>query len=194
MRKDDDFFFQQEMHGVTPIRSDKVARLVRSSSPSEAQLARRQAAEAQTDGEDREHLSMEYAEMLHPDEIVSYKKPGIQEGVFRKLRLGKYELQARLDLHRKTLKEARLEVQRFIRQCQQLDIRSVIIVHGRGERANPPALLKSYVTHWLPHFAEVQAFHSALRHHGGTGAVYVLLRKSAEAKADNRERHARRLK
>jgi len=32
----------------------------------------------------------------------------------------------------------------------------------------------------------VQAFHSAQPLHGGTGAVYVLLRKSAEKKRENR--------
>jgi hypothetical protein len=34
----------------------------------------------------------------------------------------------------------------------------------------------------------VQAFHSAQVQHGGTGAVYVLLRKSEEKKRENRER------
>jgi hypothetical protein len=38
----------------------------------------------------------------------------------------------------------------------------------------------------------VLAFHSAQRHHGGYGACYVLLRKNAEKRQDNRERHARR--
>ncbi|CSC64489.1 smr/muts family protein [Vibrio cholerae] len=39
----------------------------------------------------------------------------------------------------------------------------------------------------------MQCAHSAQRLHGGTGAVYVLLRKSAEKKAENRERHQKRL-
>jgi hypothetical protein len=37
----------------------------------------------------------------------------------------------------------------------------------------------------------VQAFHSAQPQHGGTGAVYVLLRKSEEKKQENRERFLR---
>lgn len=69
----------------------------------------------------------------------------------------------------------------------------LLIVHGRGERSTPPALMKSFVSHWLTQISEVQCAHSAQRLHGGTGAVYVLLRKSAEKKAENRERHQKRL-
>jgi DNA-nicking Smr family endonuclease len=75
----------------------------------------------------------------------------------------------------------------------QLDIRTVIIVHGRGERSNPPALMKSYLTQWLQQIRDVQCVHSAQRFHGGTGAVYVMLRKSADKKIETRERHQKRL-
>jgi hypothetical protein len=37
-------------------------------------------------------------------------------------------------------------------------------------------------------FPEVMAFHSAQRFHGGTGAVYVLLRKSAKQKEQTLEK------
>ena len=70
-----------------------------------------------------------------------------------------------------------------------MDIRSVLIVHGRGEKSNPPALIKSYLANWLTQIKDVQSAHSAQAFHGGTGAVYVMLRKSSEKKLDNRERH-----
>ena len=47
-------------------------------------------------------------------------------------------------------------------------------------------MLKGYVNHWLKELDAVQAFHSAQPQHGGTGAVYVLLRKNAEQKRANR--------
>ncbi len=78
--------------------------------------------------------------MVKPDDIIEFKRDGVQEGVYRKLRLGKYPLQAKLDLHRRTLKEARDEVIKFLQQCMRMDIRTVIIVHGRGERSNHPLL------------------------------------------------------
>ncbi|WDA23515.1 Smr/MutS family protein [Aeromonas hydrophila] len=73
------------------------------------------------------------------------------------------------------------------------DIRCLLILHGKGERSTPRALLKSYVSAWLPQLPAVMAMHSAERRHGGGGALYVLLRKSERKKAENRERHQKRL-
>ncbi len=39
---------------------------------------------------------------------------------------------------------------------------------------------------------DVMGFHSAQKHHGGYGAVYVLLRKSEKAKLDNWEKQQKR--
>ena len=49
--------------------------------------------------------------------------------------------------------------------------------------------LQSGVLDKLP---EVQAFCAALPHHGGSGACYVALRKSAQAKQETWEQHAKR--
>jgi len=65
----------------------------------------------------------------------------------------------------------------------------VLISHGRGERSPTPARIKSYVAQWLSQVPDLIAWHSAARHHGGTGAVYVMLRKSPEAREAARERH-----
>ncbi|WP_186728002.1 Smr/MutS family protein, partial [Vibrio sp. T20] len=85
--------------------------------------------------DEKDYLSLDYSPMLKPDDVIAYKKDGVQEGVFKKLRLGKYPIQAKLDLHRKTLKDARNEVLSFLRQCLRMDVRTVIIVHGKGERS-----------------------------------------------------------
>ena len=192
MSHDDDLqLFQQMMGDVKPIRQD-TAQHEKVHNVTEAQLARREAAIWLSE-ESPEYLSLDYAPMVKPDDIIEFKRDGVQDGVFRKLRLGKYPIQARLDLHRKTLEEARDEVVNFLKQCLRLDIRTVIIVHGKGERSNPPALMKSYTASWLEQIKEVMCFHSAQRFHGGTGAVYVLLRKSAEKKLENRERHQKRM-
>jgi len=130
--------------------------------------------------------------MVDPHDIIEYKRAGVQEGVYRKLRLGKYTVDAVLDLHRKTVEQSRQEVFGFIKDCTRLGLRTVMILHGKGDRSQQPALLKSYVNKWLPSLPQVMAFHSAQRHHGGAGAVYVLLKKSDERKQENRERHLRR--
>ncbi len=191
MSQEDLELFQQMMGDVKTITHDTVE-LKKAHQVTEAQLAKREAAVSLAD-HDPEALSIDHAPMLKPDDMLEFKRDGVQDGVYRKLRLGKYPIQAHLDLHRKTLKEGRSEVIQFIRQCMAMDIRTLLIVHGRGERSNPPALMKSFVSHWLTQISEVQCAHSAQRLHGGTGAVYVLLRKSAEKKAENRERHQKRL-
>ncbi|AOV98682.1 DNA mismatch repair protein MutS [Edwardsiella hoshinae] len=183
--------FHQEMIGVKPLVSDRV-RFAAQSAPSAAQLARRAAAQ-QVLVARPDYLSLEAVEMLSPHDLVGFKREGIQEGVYRKLRLGKYALQAVLDLHRHTLSEARSALLQFIADCLARDIRTVLVLHGKGERSQPQALLKSYVSAWLPQIPEVMALHSAERRHGGSGALYVLLRKSERRKADNRERHQKRL-
>ncbi|MDR9827486.1 DNA endonuclease SmrA [Vibrio sp. FNV 38] len=192
MSHDDDLaLFQQMMGDVKPLYND-TTELKKTTQVTEAQLAKREAAISLTE-HDSELLSIDYAPMLKPDDMIEFKRNGVQEGVYKKLRLGKYPIQARLDLHRRTLKEGRDEVVKFLRQCIRMDIRTVVIIHGRGERSNPPALMKSYVANWLTQIKDVQCAHSAQRFHGGTGAVYVLLRKSSEQKLENRERHQKRL-
>ncbi|EKO3658324.1 DNA endonuclease SmrA [Vibrio metschnikovii] len=191
MPNDDLELFQQMMDDVKPLAHD-VAQLNKPHTITEAQLAKRQAA-ITLSTQEPDYLSIDYAAMLKPDDIIEYKKAGIQDGVYKKLRLGKYPLQARLDLHRKNLKQARDEVIHFIAQCIKMDLRTVLIVHGRGERSTPQALMKSFVASWLTQIDEVQCAHSAQRFHGGSGAVYLLLKKSKNQKSENRERHQKRL-
>lgn len=105
--------------------------------------------------------------------------------------MGRYEAEAALDLHRMTVAIARGELFRFIDDCQQLGLRTVMLIHGKGETPTERgqcSILKGCTDHWLRELEAVQAFHSALPRHGGTGAVYVLLRKSEEKKRENREK------
>lgn len=190
MTPEDDDLFEQEMAGVKPIPQTKIIEQPRSTTPTEAQLARREAAVADTPL-DPNHLSTEYVEMVDPHDVLEYKANGVQEGVYRKLRLGKYSSEAALDLHRKTLQQARQEVFDFIRDSYRFGLRTVMILHGKGERSNPPALLKSYVNKWLPSMPEVMAFHSAQKQDGGAGAMYVLLKKNDQRKQQNREHYLR---
>lgn len=192
MSSQDDFdLFQQMMGDVKPLANDTVE-LKKSHQATESQIAKREAALWLSE-QDPEYLSIDYVPPVKPEDIIAFKRDGVQDGVYRKLRLGKYPLQARLDLHRKTLKQARDEVVTFLKQCMRMDIRAVLIIHGRGERSNPPAMMKSYVANWLTQIKDVQCVHSAQTHHGGAGAVYVLLRKSQEKKLENRERHQKRM-
>ncbi len=188
MQDDESDLFQQELTGVTPLETRTVQMQVRPKKPTENQLRRRLSATEQAQV-DENILSTEYVDMLDPHDLICFKREGVQEGVYRKLRLGRYEIEAVLDLHRKSVKEARQEVFEFIRECSRLGVRTVMILHGKGVKSNPPAVIKSYVAKWLPEMREVLAYHSAQKHHGGAGALYVLIRKSESKKLENRLKH-----
>lgn len=183
--------FQEMMQDVKPLKQDTCINLQKNEVTQTHKI--RQHAAVTLMQQTQDGLSIDDAPPVKPEDVISFKRDGVQEGVHRKLRLGKYQLNARLDLHKMTLTQARDEVVGFLRQAQKYDSRSVIIVHGKGAKSNPPALMKSHIANWLTQIEEVLCYHSALPQHGGTGAVYVLLRKSAEKKAENRERHQKRL-
>ena len=89
------------------------------------------------------------------------------------------------------MKQARDEVLGFVKDAMQLGLRTVLIMHGKGQRkaeVERTAVLKGYVNQWLQDLDDVQAFHSAQPVHGGTGAVYLLMKKSADKKRENREK------
>lgn len=134
----------------------------------------------------------EFVDLVDPWDPLEFKRDGVQNGVYRNLRLGKYAVDARLDLHRHSVEMARRAVFEFVRDCLEADVRCALITHGKGEGRKQPALLKSCVNSWLPQLNEVLAFHSAQKQHGGLGATYVLLRKSERKRQDNLERHQRR--
>ncbi|HCW90109.1 MAG TPA: DNA endonuclease SmrA [Marinobacter sp.] len=187
--KEERLSFLEEMKDVRRIKRPNKADVATPRDLTPGHLERQRAAVA-TPARDTNPLTSDTVEPLGAQDLLSWMRPGVQHGVFRKLRLGQYAIEARLDLHRMTVEEARREVFGFVRDCVRYGLRSVIILHGKGER-NPDGIaqLKSYLAKWLPELEDVLAFHSAQKHHGGTGAVYVMIRKGDRDKQRNREMH-----
>jgi len=106
--------------------------------------------------------------------------PGVDRKHLRKLRSGKLEIEARIDLHGLTAREAQVEVQRFIAESWECGRRYVLIVHGRGQHSEGEAVLKAQLPTWLaqpPAGPQILAFSTAIPRDGGFGATYVLLRR-----------------
>ncbi|MBQ4857116.1 DNA endonuclease SmrA [Pseudoalteromonas sp. MMG007] len=184
--------FLSSMEDVKPINHDTVTPISNSHSATLAQQEKRKAAQINL-ANDKNYLQSEHVEILDPLAILSFKKDGVQSAVFKNLRLAKYQVDATLDLHGQLLKNARNTLFSFIVDCHQRNIRVVLIRHGIGiKNKAKPGILKSYVNKWLQELSQVLAFHTALRHHGGSGATYVLLKKSEEKKHENREIHSKR--
>ncbi|MDC0663871.1 DNA endonuclease SmrA [Marinobacter sp. SS21] len=190
--KDERLSFLEEMEGVRRIRRPNRADVKKPREITPGHLERQRAALAKP-ALDRNPLTADTVDPLTAHDILGWQRPGVQHGVYKKLRLGQYPIEARLDLHRLTVEEARREVYGFVQDCAHYGLRSVLILHGKGER-NPDGIaqLKSYLAKWLPELDDVLAFHSAQKHHGGTGAVYVMIRKGDRQKQENRERHGKR--
>lgn len=191
MEDDDDMsLFAQEVAGIKAM--DKKA-LYLGKKGAKVDFVERKRAAVLLEETDTNFLSADHVEKVAPNDELSYKREGVQDGVFKRLRQGKYGIEARLDLHRRTIEQAREQVYEFVNDCMKNDIRIAIIVHGKGDRTpDKQATIKSYINKWLRLLDDVMAFHSAQKHHGGYGAVYVLLRKSEKAKLDNWEKQQKR--
>lgn len=127
----------------------------------------------------REALSDEFdvETLLHTDEALSYRRPGLGPDVTRKLREGHWSIQKHIDLHGLRTDEAREALGRFIREAHQLGLRCVRVVHGKGLGSpGRTPVLKGRVQRWLVQKKEVLAFVQARPAEGGAGALVVLLK------------------
>lgn len=116
------------------------------------------------------------------DELV-FARPGVQHRVLHRLGRGQYRIDGELDLHGLTVPEAHVEVNALLRRARAHRPRVVRIVHGKGLRSrHGRPVLKPHLDRWLAHAEAVLAFCSAPPHDGGTGAVYVLLRRRCQAR------------
>jgi DNA-nicking Smr family endonuclease len=111
---------------------------------------------------------------------LSYRHPSVNLKTMRRLARGSISVQEEIDLHGLTSAEAKESLKGFITQSILHGHTCVRIVHGKGLRSgqNGP-VLKREVDHWLRRWEPVLAFVSARQADGGTGAVYVLLKKNA---------------
>jgi DNA-nicking Smr family endonuclease len=116
----------------------------------------------------------------YSDEYIQGHVHGINSKTFRRLKAGNLSLQAHLDLHGNNAHQARILLLNFMREQYINNKKCVLIIPGRGR--NSPLgspVLRNEVQTWLtqePLKRIVLAFCSAQPRHGGTGALYVLLR------------------
>ena len=113
---------------------------------------------------------------IETPDFLEFRRPGIQNRLFRDLQRGVIEPQGMLDLHGLRVHEAKPALARFLAHSLSTGRRCVRIVHGKGRGSGAlQPVLKQKINQWLRQRDEVLAFVSAPRWDGGTGAVYVLL-------------------
>jgi DNA-nicking Smr family endonuclease len=106
----------------------------------------------------------------------------------QRLARGIQPIDARIDLHGKSQSQAHTALLRFLRKAQGSGAKFVLVITGKGARRgrdrDEPGVLKRQVPQWLslPELRRyVVGFEPAGIGHGGEGALYVRLRKPANA-------------
>lgn len=188
----DDFFSSMLDDDVIPLTGKGAYRPQVSQKQTPGMAERRKAAQRDEALYANELATGSGIKQLDPFDILSFTRPGVQHGVFKNLRLGKYDIHSTLDLHGKTVEQSRQAVWGFIKDCYQQGVRCGLITHGKGQGREEPAKLKSCVNHWLPQIDTVLAFHTAQKQHGGLGATYILLKKSSASRQRTGEQHQHR--
>ncbi|MFZ1153207.1 MAG: Smr/MutS family protein [Xanthobacteraceae bacterium] len=124
-----------------------------------------------------------------PKERAHAKQPPALAQFDRRLRQrvarGRAAIDARLDLHGMTQKQAHGALLRFLAQAQAQDAKLALVVTGKGiggaaDSASERGVLRRQVPLWLPlpEFRRfIVSFQQAHASHGGEGALYLRLRR-----------------
>lgn len=115
----------------------------------------------------------------------------------RRIAAGKTDIDARIDLHGLRQAEAHARLRAFLATAYAAGLKTVLVITGKGAEAERPepllgamgegqrGVLRRNVPLWLaqPDLSHiVLSYGAAGTRHGGTGAFYVCLRKSAPSR------------
>jgi len=103
---------------------------------------------------------------------------GVDRATAERLKRGRYQVEARLDLHGMTQAEAHRALSGFVGRSRAAGRRCVLVITGHGRMTG--GVLKSAVPRWLAEPGlrpDVLAITPAQPRAGGDGALYVLLRR-----------------
>lgn len=113
---------------------------------------------------------------LRPDQA-----PGLDRSTHDKLRRGQLPIDGKLDLHGMDRERAHRALDQFLERSAAQGRRCVLVVTGKGgKKPGEPGVLRSEVPRWLnepAHRARLLAFCPAQPRHGGSGALYLLLKR-----------------
>jgi DNA-nicking Smr family endonuclease len=114
--------------------------------------------------------------------------PGLDRRSAQRMKRGQVQIGARLDLHGYCQEEAYHALNNFIATQARARRRCVLVITGKGFRTSNGGegqigVLRKMVPLWLneqPNRSRIISFNYATPRDGGTGALYVLLKKGLE--------------
>lgn len=127
----------------------------------------------------------------HRSSPAEAKKPvqGFAKRDVRNVSSGKQAIEAAIDLHGLTQREAEAALKTFIKRAHNDGKRLALVITGKGQRRTSeergfnygepkPGVLRQNVPLWLDDMPDMVISHSpAHKKHGGSGALYVRLRR-----------------
>jgi DNA-nicking Smr family endonuclease len=111
----------------------------------------------------------------NPVDLRKGERAGIDGRTQRRLFRGDVPVDRRLDLHGLTAARAESRLAQFIETAARDGCRCVLVITGKGA-----GILRGHVPNWLkchPLSPHILALAEARPHDGGSGALYVLLRR-----------------
>jgi DNA-nicking Smr family endonuclease len=172
--KEDAALFRAAVADVTPLHAEESARTGKSKP---APIPRQRLRDEAKVLDDSLSDHWDPAEMETGDELF-HVRDGLPSSTLRRLRRGAFSIAAELDLHGYTLDQARAALTQFLHDAPRRVNCCVRIIHGKGYGSpQGKPVLKNMLNRWLRQRDDVVAFCSALPRHGGTGALYVLLKR-----------------
>lgn len=112
------------------------------------------------------------------DTFLSYQQETLDPKLLKQLKRGDYPIDQVLDLHGLTVDAAMMVLEDALFEAQEMGYRCLLIIHGKGRGVGQgSAVMKNFVNDYLRSKENILAFCSASGRKGGTGALYVLLKR-----------------
>jgi len=109
--------------------------------------------------------------------------PGLDRRTAERLQRGELAIEGAIDLHGMTQEAARAALEGAIERAWGAGRRLLLVVTGKG--FNGDGVLRQQVPRWLnqsPLREHILSFCHARAHHGGEGALYVLIRRHRDGR------------
>ena len=119
-----------------------------------------------------------------PPELEPGRFAGVDKRLAERLKRGQLPIEGMLDLHGLTQEEAHRQLDGFLALSANAGRRCVLVITGKGAWREEAGILREMVPRWLneaPNRSRVLAIANAQPRHGGSGALYVLLKRRRES-------------